>query len=444
MSHDLVVRGGTLVDGSGRPRYRGDVGIDGDTVTALGRVDGRGTVEIDAEGCMVAPGFVDGHTHMDAQVHWDPLATCPSLHGVTSLVMGNCGFTLAPCRATEIDLVLRSLERAEDIAREAMLAGIEWAWETFPEFLDHLERLPKAVNYAGYVGHSALRTYVMGERAYEGPATEEDLAAMAAQLRQSVLAGAVGLSTSCSSNHETADDRPVASRLADWSELVALVGVLTELDAGVFQLAPARTADALEHDRFAERLEALAVDCGRPVTFMVGGDGRLLDLLDRVADRGGELIGQVHSREYLNVMGFAVGLPFDRLAGWAELRARPLAEQAAALADPDRRARLVDEALHGSYGRQVGPVRAPTYDQIRVFDSPDGPYTTVGQLAQARGTTPVDVMIDLSVASGFEQLFAQPIMGSTMEDALTGLRHPHTVVAASDSGAHVTQIVDSS
>src|SRR5580765_1933423 len=167
MSYDLIIRGGTVVDGSGLPRYQADVGIKDGRLTAIGKVSGPADEVIDAEGHIVAPGFIDGHTHMDAQVFWDPLGSCSCWHGVTSVVMGNCGFTLAPCAKPDRHLVVRNLERAEDIACEAMDAGIDWTWSTFPEFLTALDGLPKGINYSGYVGHSALRTYAMGERALD-------------------------------------------------------------------------------------------------------------------------------------------------------------------------------------------------------------------------------------------------------------------------------------
>ncbi|HMJ98507.1 MAG TPA: amidohydrolase family protein, partial [Reyranella sp.] len=180
MAFDLVVKNGMIVDGSGLPRYRGDVGVKDGKIAEIGRLNGAATAEtLDAEGHVVAPGFVDVHTHMDAQIFWDPIGTSSCFHGVTSVVMGNCGFTLAPCRESEADLVIRNLERAEDISRAAMKAGIKWRWETFPEFLDVLDSLPKGINYSGYIGHCALRTYVMGERAFTEEATEDEIRTMA-------------------------------------------------------------------------------------------------------------------------------------------------------------------------------------------------------------------------------------------------------------------------
>ena len=223
MAYDLVIKNGTVIDGSGLPRYRADIGVRRGRIASIGRIRERAREVLDADGQVVAPGFVDGHTHMDAQVFWDPLGTSSCYHGITTAVMGNCGFTLAPCAAADKELVIRNLQRAEDIPPEAMEAGINWRWTTFPEFLDCLEALPKGINYAGYIGHSALRTYVMGERAFEQAAGEADLHAMERELRDAIRAGAIGFTTSRSPSHETPEGRPVASRVASWDELRRLV-----------------------------------------------------------------------------------------------------------------------------------------------------------------------------------------------------------------------------
>src|SRR5271167_1162783 len=227
--YDLIIRNGTIVDGSGMPRYRGDVGIEGGKIAAIGRIRESARETIDADGHIVSPGIVDAHTHMDAQVFWDPIGTCSCWHGVTSVVMGNCGFSLAPCAEKDKLMVMRNLERAEDISPKAMEAGIKWTWDNFPQYLDAVDRLPKGINYAAYVGHSALRTYVMGERAFTDEATSEDLAAMKRELRVAIKAGAAGYSTSRNKAHQTVDNHPVASRLAKWDEVRGLVGVMGEL-----------------------------------------------------------------------------------------------------------------------------------------------------------------------------------------------------------------------
>src|SRR5919204_793880 len=306
MAYDLLIRNGVVVDGSGMPRYRADIGVRHGRIAAIGRIRERAREVFDADGQVVAPGFIDGHTHMDAQIFWDPFGTCSCWHGITSVVMGNCGFTLAPCSAADKHLVMRNLERAEDINSEAMNAGIDWTWTTFPEFLDRLESLPKGINYAGYIGHSALRTYVMGERAFEKPATEDDLRAMERELRDALRAGAMGFTTSRSPSHETPDHRPVASRVADWSEVRRLVNTMGDLNAGIFEIAGENVDREPGNPGLADyhrRLKELAVESGRPVTFGVFGrrDARqvwrkYMALLDETAAAGGRMFAQAHSR----------------------------------------------------------------------------------------------------------------------------------------------------
>ena len=455
MTFDLVIRGGEVVDGTGLPRYRADVGVRGGRIVAIGRIGERGAEEVDAEGHVVTPGFIDSHTHMDAQVLWDPLGTCSCYHGVTSVVMGNCGFTLAPSRAHERHLVVRNLERAEDISADAMAAGIEWTWETFPEYLDTLDRTPKGINYAAHVGHSALRTWAMGERAFEEEATADDLALMAGQLRDALRAGALGFTTSRSPNHQTADDRPVASRLASWAEVAALVGVMGELGTGVFEIAQepvmgARTPD--ERADFFRRMQDLAVDTGVPITFGVISGARdgsdwphQLELIDSTARAGGQMFAQAHSREFAVVLSWKTRLPFDKLPLWRELRAQPLGDQKRDLQDPSLQARLVEAARDGDYGRGIGAeTRRPDYDWIRILERPVPPNPTVAQRAAETGRDPVQVMIDLALATDFDQLFTQVIANRDPDSVLSIMRHPRALVTFSDSGAHVSQIMDSS
>src|SRR6266446_10497471 len=262
MPYDLVIKNGVVIDGSGLPRYRADVGVRHGKIVTIGRINERAREVLDADGHVVAPGFIDGHTHMDAQIFWDPLGTSSCYHGITSVVMGNCGFTLAPCAAKDKQMVVRNLQRAEDISAAAMEAGIKWSWTTYPEFLDTLERLPKGINYAGYVGHSAVRTFVMGERAFEAQATEDELQAMERQLGEAITAGAIGFTTTRSPIHETADGRPVASRLATWDEVRRLVGVMGDLNAGIFELAGEAAGrelpDSAVFREYHERLRDLA------------------------------------------------------------------------------------------------------------------------------------------------------------------------------------------
>jgi N-acyl-D-aspartate/D-glutamate deacylase len=455
MAYDLVIKNGMVVDGSGLPRYRADVGVRHGRIAAIGRIRERAREVIDADGQVVAPGFVDGHTHMDAQVFWDPLGTSSCWHGITSVVMGNCGFTLAPCAAADKDLVVRNLQRAEDIPTAAMEAGIQWRWTTFPEFLDTLESLPKGINYSGYIGHSALRTYVMGDRAFDRAASEDDLRAMERELRDAIRAGAIGFTTSRSPAHETPDGRPVASRLATWDEVRRLVGVMGDLNAGIFELA-GEGVDRAPGDpglrEYHVRLRDLAVETGRPITFgLFSRRGvpdvwrRYLELLDETAALGGRMFAQAHSRSLSALLSFRTQLPFDRLPVWKELRARPLGEQARGLRDPELRARLIEAAGARSDRRPVGTEARPAdYDWILVFDAVEGPHRTVAEVARERGQHPAETMIDLALERNLDLFFLQPIANEDQDIALEIMRHPRTVTTFSDSGAHVSQLMDSS
>ena len=453
MPYDLVIKNGTVIDGSGLPRYRADVAVRHGRIAAIGRIREAARKVIDADGQVVTPGFVDGHTHMDAQIFWDPMGTCSCWHGVTTVVMGNCGFTLAPCGKPERHLVVRNLERAEDIAAEAMDAGIDWTWTTFPEFLDRVEGLPKGINYAGYIGHSALRTYVMGERAFEKEAGEDDLRAMERELRDAIRAGAIGFTTSRSPSHETPDRRPVASRLASWDEVRRLVGVMGDMNAGVFELAGERAGGDPERLRdYHVRLRDLAVESGRPITWGLFSRREepdlwrtYLALLDETAARGGRMFAQVHSRALTIVLSFKTTLPFDRLPVWRELRALPLEQQKARLRDPELRRRLVEAARERDERRPIGAeARLGSYEWIFVMDTPEGPYRSVAAVARERGLDPVEAIIDLALEKDLDRFFLQPIANENQEHALELMKHPRTVVTFSDSGAHVSQIMDAS
>jgi N-acyl-D-amino-acid deacylase len=450
VTYDLVIRSGTVVDGSGLAGYRGDVAVQGDRIAAIGRIAGKGRREIDAEGHVVTPGFIDGHTHMDAQVFWDPLGSCSCWHGVTTAVMGNCGFTLAPVRANQRALVVRNLERAEDIAPQAMEAGIRWDWETFPEFLDAVARAPKGINYAANVGHSALRTWAMGERAFAEKATPDDLEAMMQQLGAALDAGAVGFTTSRSDSHRTSDDRPVASRVGNWDEVRALVGVLGAAGSGIAEFAlasDARTDDPVVRREYLERLRLLAVETGVPLTFGVAGPraDELLDLCDTTAAAGGRMFGQSHSRGVSVVLSFKSRLPFDVLPEWQQVRSLPPEAQVRALRDPETRRRLIDAAGRATYGKGIGAeVPPPDYERMRVLNTPVPPNPTVAELARSRNVDPVGLIIDLAIESDLDQFFVQPIVDDSPSTLLALMRHPRAIMTFSDAGAHVSQIMDSS
>ena len=454
MNFDLVIRGGTVVDGSGLGGYRADVAITGDRIAAIGRIAERGKDEVDAEGHVVTPGFIDGHTHFDAQVFWDPLGANSCWHGVTTAVMGNCGFTLAPAQPDARALVVRNLERAEDLDPEVLEAGIPWGWETFPEYLDAVDRTPKALHHAAQIGHSALRTWAMGERAFEQAASEDDLRRMSLQLEAALRAGAIGFSTSRSEHHETSDDRPVASRIASWNELHQLAAVMSRLGTGILEggTEGMLSGDPAVADETWHHIRAIAVELSVPVTAgliaTATGGRAMLERIDALAAEGGRMIGQSHCRGISVLLSFETRMPFDLLPQWRELRARPLDAQRAELADIAARDHYAELAMNGDYSgwRGIGAMpREPDYDGIRVFDRGLPPQPTVREVAEQRGVSPARAMIDLAVESEFAQLFIQPSLYPQDPDVLLEvLRHPRTVMTFSDSGAHLSQICDAS
>ena len=454
MAYDLLIKNGVVVDGSGGARYRADVGVREGRIAAIGRINERAKRTLDAEGQVVTPGFVDGHTHMDAQVFWDPIGASSCYHGITSVVMGNCGFTLAPCRQSEADFVFRNLERAEDISREAMLAGIDWRWESFPEFLDAVEALPKGINYAGYIGHSALRTYVMGERAFSEAATEDDQKAMERLVQEAVQAGAIGFSTSRTFNHTTADDRPVASRLAQWDEVRGIVNAMGAVGKGLFEIAGEAPGRDPERNReYHERLRDLAVESGVTQTWgmfsvRVAPDlwRPYFDLLNETAASGGRMFAQVHSRALNVLLSFKTYTPFDKWDVWKDLRSLPLEEQKARLKDPALKAQLIASASAEYKGPRVvgAEARPPKWDWVYPMADMAQDHPSMAELAARKGVHPVELMIDLSLEHDFDIYFRQPIANEDQEHVLEMMKHPRSAITFSDSGAHVAQIMDSS
>ena len=454
--YDLVIRNGTVIDGTGLPKYRADVGLIGDRIAAIGRIRERGKEEIDATGQVVTPGFIDGHTHMDAQVFWDPLGSCSCWHGVTSVVMGNCGFTLAPGSAAQRDMIVSNIARAEDISADAMAAAIRWDWTTFREYMDVVDKLPKTINYAANIGHSALRTHLMGPRAFAQHATHDDLGAMEHELRDALDAGAIGFTSSRSTGHKLPepDNRPVASNHASWDELSQLVCTMGATGRGIFEYSrerEARSPDPQVRKAANDRLLELAVKSGVPITFGIpagsAGVQDTLNLLDSTADAGGRMFGQTHTRGISHMLSFKGRLQFDDLAEWAQVRALPFAEQRKAFSDPQQRKRLVDATKTGNYRTGGGEPRAPNYENMYVFRDAVSRNPTVAELAAQRNVDPVEVMMDLALESDFNQLFMQFDIATVPKneaEALATLRHPRTVMTFSDSGAHVSLIMDSS
>ena len=453
MKYDLVIRNGQLIDGSGAPRYPADIGLIGDKIAHIGRIRGPAGEVIDAEGQVVTPGFVDGHTHMDAQVFWDPLGSCSCYHGVTTVMMGNCGFTLAPCAEKDIDFVFRNLERAEDLSRVAMSTGIRWSWETFPEYLDAVDQQPKGINYGGYIGHSALRTWVMGERAFSEQATPDELKRMTHAVQEALRAGAIGFSTSRSLNHLTADDRPVASRIADWSEVQAIVHGMGEVGGGIFELASEEPGRSPRRQRdYFDRLKNLAVESGCPVTFgmpyiRIAPElwPAYYDLANETAAAGGRMFVQAHSRSISTLLSFKSHLPFDHWEHWRDVRKEPLEVQRKLLRDPAVRARLIEIASRPYDGTRVvgAEARPPEWDWFYLMNG-IGDEVLMSEFAAQRGVHPAQAMIDVALERDFDCFFRQPLANEDQDAVLKMMKHPRSVVTFSDSGAHVAQIMDSS
>lgn len=459
MALDLLVRGGTIVDGSGAARFSGDVGIRDGRIVEVGRITESARRTIDADGLIVSPGFIDGHTHMDAQVAWDPLGSCSCWHGVTSVVMGNCGFALAPCKPEDRDWYARCLSAVEDIPTEAMAAGIDWTWESFPEYLATVERLPKAINYGMYIGHSALRMYVMGKRALSEKATEDDMKRMAAAVKEALKAGAMGFSSSRASTHITPDGTPVASRIAEWEEIDRILAAMAELDSGIFQVGP-DIGSGPRHRAFLDRLRKVALQFKRPIMFGVlatrqgedpTGWAYQTKYIDDTVAAGGRMYGQGTTRSINAIFSLKSYLPFDVLPVWQPIRALPLDEQKKRLRDPAVRRALVeaearmnprDNVVQGGGAATTDP-RKPDYDNLYAMKGVDWDDPTVAQLSKARGQHPVEVMIDLSLANE-NQVYVQPIVNERPEDVLGILKHPRTLATFSDSGAHVAQEMGSS
>ena len=459
MALDLVIENGTVIDGSGGPRYRADVGVKAGRIVEIGRIRGSATERIDAEGHIVSPGFIDGHTHMDAQVAWDQLGSCSCWHGVTSVVMGNCGFALAPCQPGEREWIARCLEAVEDIPVEAMMNGIDWTWETFPDYLDQVAQLPKAINYSAFIGHSALRMYVMGQRALSEVANEDDLRNMGAAVEEALQVGAVGLSTSRATTHITPEGSPIASRIADWSEIDYLVGALAKRNQGIFQIGPDMSGGEA-HQKFLKRLQKVALDSGRPIMFGTLSTQQGIDpypwqeqvrYIDETVAAGGRMYGQTTTRPIIALFSLKSYLPFDNLPGWQALRDLPIDEQRQRFADPEIRSALVaaeatmkprDGEFQGGGAATTDP-KKPDYSNLFALRGVDWDDPTVEELSKKTGQHPVEVMLDLMIGNE-DQLFVQPLVNEAPADVLGMLQHPRTLATFSDSGAHVCQEMGSS
>jgi N-acyl-D-aspartate/D-glutamate deacylase len=451
---DLVIRGGTVVDGTGSPPRTADVGIRGDRVVATGRLEGLGAAEvIDAAGCIVTPGFVDIHTHLDAQLAWDPAASSSCWHGVTSVVLGNCGVTFAPCRPEDRGFLAEMMESVEDIPAASILDGLPWDWETYGEYLSSIDRWPKGVNVGGMVGHCAVRVHAMADRSLdEEPASADDVALMQSLVDEAIASGALGFSTSRTLLHRVPDGRPVPGTWAAPDELLAFGDAMGRLRRGVFEAAPrlgerdddAYTASRAEIAWMAE----LSRTSGRPVTFGLAHSYRRPDLYRRVLDfvheanaAGAMIRPQTTARGIGILFGLGHHTPFDGAPAWKALRGLSVDEKLQALADPARRRELIDQSVDRPTADQlrgfyvVGP-GVPSYDH-----DPEG---SIVALAERRGVSPVEAFIELSLESDGRALLNMPFLNQDLGAVDEMLADPTVVMGLADAGAHVGQIMDAS
>ncbi len=454
--HDLVIRGGTLVDGTGAAPRRADVAIDGDRIVAVGDDVGEGRREIDAQGLLVTPGWVDIHTHYDGQVTWDTHLTPSGWNGVTTIVMGNCGVGFAPVKPGQEDYLIQLMEGVEDIPGTALSEGIRWEWESFPQYLDAVERMRRAIDVGAQVPHGAVRTYVMGERgAKNEKATPEDIERMAALVREALQAGALGFSTSRTILHRAKDGEVVPGTNATDEEVLGIGRVLGEVGHGVFEVA---SDLAPEGDELAW-MSQLGKETGRPVSFAclqspMDPDQwrRLLSACEKDAAEGGHLTPQVAQRPAGLLLGFESTVhPFVAHPGYQEIAALPRAERLAKLADPAVRAHIL--ASQPDYSGLPGPAMIVMMGFPMMFplgDPPDyepGPEKSIAAIAKREGHEPLEVVYDVMMENGGRGLVYMPLLGyanGSLEPIREMMLHPQSVFGLSDGGAHCGLICDAS
>ena len=433
MSADIVIKGGTVHDGTGADGVVADLAITDGRITevAIG-LDGRR--RIDADGLVVAPGFVDLHTHYDAQVLWDSALTPSSWHGVTTVVAGNCGFSLAPCRPEHHDLMARTLEHVEAMTLEALDAGIDWDFASFPEYLDAVARRGVVLNYGQLVGHTAVRLFAMGDAGYDRAATDEEISDMCRVVGEALDAGALGFSTSLVSSHQGEGGRPVPSRQSTHAEVAALAGVVDVAGAGIVQIAPGPQFSL-------DDVFALAVDHSGPIIFselLTRPDGlhwrRLAALDDARAGGATDLWGLIAVRPLVFQFHLRDPFPFNSIPEFAELLGLP---------DEERRRRFADESWRRTVGAKVrdGALRwESTYFDETDVDDVRG--RSVADVAAGRGVDPLDAMLDIALVDDLRTRLRVVLLNDDQESIDRLLGHESLVVGLSDAGAHASQLCD--
>ena len=438
--HDLVIRGGTVVDGTRRPAYRADLAISDGRISAIGeRLDAR--VTIDASGRIVTPGFIDLHTHYDPQVLWDPWLTPSSHLGVTSVIAGNCSFSLAPCAPEMRASMMRTMEAVEDMRVATLVAGVDWSFETYPEYLDAIRRQGIALNYSGFVGHTAVRQWVMGDAAFDREATDDEIARMRSIVADALRAGAIGFSFDRSPSHRGDGGRRVPSAVAPQSEVEALMMVTRELGRGVVQCSPGENFHWLYE--FQGRL-------GRPITWtsilaFPRGDTARAYWGDKIAyhtehgiAKGRRVYPQVTCRRVTATIKLTNPATFTMVPAWGELMAIEKDRQRQAYVDPAWRKRAWAEIASG---RHVNP-RWSLFSVEESRSAPELEGQSIERIALDTGRTPVAVMCDVALADDLETTFGVVFANDDAAELTGLLQSPGVVLGLSDAGAHVGQLCD--
>jgi N-acyl-D-amino-acid deacylase len=442
MTYDLKITGGTIVDGAGQPGFLGDLGIKDGKVVALGKVDGPAATTIDAAGRVVSPGFVDVHTHYDAQILWDRMLTISPWHGVTTTVIGNCGFGVAPTKAIHRKLIMQTLEKVEGMSLDALHAGLgdDWPFETFPQYLDALEKRGSAINVAALFGHTPLRMYVMGEESTERAATADEIGAMKKLMREAMEAGAIGFGTSVSVSHNGYAGEPVPSRQATVEEMDALVSVMGDMKRGLMQITIGR--------EFSTRhMAEVSRKYGVPVTWTAllsylygpGGHRKQLDLAAEQRKSGALVIPQVSCRPLNFEFTFAEPFIFDVMKFMNELTVED------ARSPGTRRRAYADPAWRRKFTAELTPLFQRWWDRTIIAWAPSARELEEQPLAQAAaklGKDPVELALDLALASDLQARFRMAVMNFDEKEVAELITDPHTIIALSDAGAHASQLCD--